>query len=51
MRFIQEERFSGLLASLFLRFGKEQTLAGFTAMNEALKQRAEAADPIATESR
>ncbi len=51
VQFIQEERFSGLLAPLLLRFLGKQTLAGFTAMNQALKERAEAADPIAAESR
>jgi hypothetical protein len=41
-RFVQAERFSGVLVPLF---GKtlERTRRGFEAMNEALKQRAEAA--------
>ena len=41
VRFVQEERFRGALVPLF---GKtlERTQHGFTAMNEALKRRAEA---------
>ena len=41
VRFVQAERFSGVLVPLF---GKslEKTQRGFTAMNEALKRRAEA---------
>jgi hypothetical protein len=41
-RFVQAERFSGMLVPLF---GKtlEQTRRGFEAMNEALRRRAEAA--------
>lgn len=41
VRFVQAERFSGVLVPLF---GKtlEKTKAGFIAMNEALKERAEA---------
>ncbi|HLM33283.1 MAG TPA: SRPBCC domain-containing protein [Gaiellaceae bacterium] len=41
VRFVQAERFTGLLVPLF---GKvlEKTQRGFTAMNEALKRRAEA---------
>jgi len=43
-RFRQEERFVGILASLIMRGGMlEATRQGFVAMNEALKQRAEAA--------
>ncbi|MGH2613811.1 MAG: SRPBCC family protein [Thermomicrobiales bacterium] len=41
VRFIQEERFSGLLAPLILRFIEHSTLEGFAAMNRALKARAE----------
>jgi hypothetical protein len=41
VRFIQEERFSGLLAPLILRFIERSTLEGFAAMNRALKARAE----------
>jgi hypothetical protein len=41
VRFIQEERFSGFLAPLILRFIGRSTLEGFTAMNRALKARAE----------
>ncbi|HVD10636.1 MAG TPA: hypothetical protein VNB88_08330, partial [Gaiellaceae bacterium] len=41
VRFVQAERFTGVLVPLF---GKslEKTRRGFTAMNEALKRRAEA---------
>lgn len=42
VRFVQEERFSGLLAPLVLRFAEAGTRAGFEAMNRALKVRAEA---------
>jgi hypothetical protein len=43
VRFVQSERFNGLLVPLF---GKtlEQTRQGFVQMNEALKRRAEAGD-------
>ena len=41
VRFIQEERFSGLLAPLVLRFVERSTRQGFEAMNQALKARAE----------
>lgn len=41
VRFIQEERFSGLLASLVMRFIERGTRQGFEAMNQALKARAE----------
>jgi hypothetical protein len=41
VRFIQEERFSGLLAPLILRFIERSTMEGFAAMNRALKARAE----------
>ena len=41
VRFVQEERFSGALAPLILRFIRESTLEGFAAMNRALKARAE----------
>jgi hypothetical protein len=40
-RFVQAERFSGVLVPL-LRKTLEQTRHGFEAMNEALRQRAEA---------
>lgn len=43
VRFVQEERFSGLLAPLVLRFVEAGTRAGFDAMNAALKARAERA--------
>ncbi len=42
VRFVQEERFSGVLAPLILRFIRQSTLEGFAAMNRALKARAEA---------
>jgi hypothetical protein len=41
VRFIQDERFSGLLAPLVMRFIERATRQGFEAMNEALKARAE----------
>ena len=41
VRFIQEERFTGLLAPLVLRFVERGTRQGFEAMNQALKARAE----------
>jgi hypothetical protein len=41
VRFVQEERFTGLLAPLILRFIERGTRQGFEAMNRALKLRAE----------
>jgi len=41
VRFIQEETFRGILVSFFLRQMRAGTLAGFEAMNRALKARAE----------
>ena len=41
MRFVQEERFAGLLAPLVFRFVERGTRRGFEAMNLALKARAE----------
>ena len=41
VRFVQEERFAGLLAPLVLRFVERDTRQGFEAMNRALKARAE----------
>ena len=41
VRFVQEERFAGLLAPLLLRFVERGTRQGFEAMNRALKARAE----------
>jgi hypothetical protein len=41
VRFVQEERFTGLLAPLVLRFIERATRRGFEAMNHALKTRAE----------
>ena len=41
VRFVQEERFTGLLAPLVLRFVERDTQQGFEAMNRALKARAE----------
>ena len=41
-RLIHGERFSGLLSGLIMKRISEDTLAGFKAMNEALKRRAEA---------
>lgn len=48
-RFIQEERFSGLLAPLFLRFIERSTQQGFAAMNQALKARSEQPQPPASD--
>ena len=42
-RFIQGEKFSGVLVGLFLHRMEAATKAGFDAMNRALKERAEAA--------
>ena len=41
VRFVQAERFSGLLVPLVLRFVERGTRQGFEAMNQALKVRAE----------
>jgi hypothetical protein len=41
VRFIQEERFTGLLVPLVMRFIERGTRQGFEAMNQALKARAE----------
>ena len=41
VRFVQEERFAGLLAPLVLRLVERGTRQGFEAMNWALKARAE----------
>jgi hypothetical protein len=41
VRFVQEERFTGLLAPLVLHFVERGTRQGFEAMNQALKARAE----------
>jgi hypothetical protein len=41
VRFVQEERFTGLLAPLVLGFVERGTRQGFEAMNQALKARAE----------
>lgn len=40
-RFIHEERFSGVLASLFLKYYRSQTETSFELMNRALKARSE----------
>jgi hypothetical protein len=45
VRFVQEERFSGLLVPLLAKSLDTHTLPGFEAMNRALKARAEAAGP------
>ncbi|MEA2595533.1 MAG: hypothetical protein QOF01_2002 [Thermomicrobiales bacterium] len=45
VRFVQEERFAGLLAPLVLRFVERGTRQGFEAMNQALKARAEQPAP------
>lgn len=41
-QFTQGERFSGILVGIFVAQMEGATKAGFTAMNQALKQRAEA---------
>ena len=41
VRFTQEERFTGVLVPLFARSLEQHTLAGFQAMNQELKRRAE----------
>jgi hypothetical protein len=41
IRFVQSETFRGVLVPLFLRLMRAGTLAGFNAMNRALKQRVE----------
>lgn len=41
-RFVQREEFRGVLVRLMLRVAGKSTRAGFVAMNEALKARAEA---------
>ena len=41
VRFVQREKFTGMLASLMLRMIGENTLRGFEAMNKALKARSE----------
>ncbi len=46
VRFVQEERFAGLLAPLLLRFLDHRTRQGFDAMNRALKARAELPAPV-----
>jgi hypothetical protein len=43
VRFIQSERFSGILASLVTSLIRSSTKQGFEAMNQALKERAEVA--------
>jgi hypothetical protein len=45
VRFVQEERFGGLLAPLVLPFVRRGTRQGFEAMNQALKARAEQTVP------
>lgn len=43
VKFIQRENFKGMMANLFLKKIGPSTQTGFEAMNQALKQRAEAA--------
>jgi hypothetical protein len=43
VRFVQKERFTGVLVPLFARSLDDHTLCGFNAMNAALKERVEAA--------
>jgi hypothetical protein len=42
VRFVQQERFTGVLVPLFARNLDDHTLRGFNAMNAALKGRVEA---------
>jgi hypothetical protein len=42
-RFVQSERFDGILAGPLQRSARDRTLAGFEAMNRALAERARAA--------
>ena len=42
VRFVQSERFSGILSPLVMAFTGRSTRQGFEAMNQALKERAEA---------
>jgi hypothetical protein len=42
VRFVQSERFSGILSPLIMAFIGRSTRQGFEAMNQALKERAEA---------
>ena len=44
-RFVQSEQFSGVLAPLIMRMIGNRTLRSFEAMNAALKERVEAANP------
>jgi hypothetical protein len=46
-RFLQSERFDGILAGLLQRSIRDRTLAGFEEMNRALAQRARAAGSMA----
>jgi hypothetical protein len=48
VRFVHEERFTGLLVPLFARGLDQHTRPGFDAMNAALKARAEAPVAAAT---
>ena len=43
VRFVQQERFTGVLVPLFARSLDDRTVRGFNAMNAALKARVEAA--------
>jgi hypothetical protein len=45
VRFVQEERFAGVLAPLLLRFTEGSTREGFAAMNAALRARVEQMAP------
>ena len=51
VRFVQEERFTGLLAPLLMRFIERGTRRGFETMNQALKARAEQPAPSRESSR
>ena len=41
-RFVQKEQFKGILVPLLMLMARKSTLRGFEAMNQALKERAEA---------
>ena len=51
VRFVQQERFTGLLVPLFARSLDRHTRAGFEAMNAALKARAETPRAVGSQVR
>ena len=46
VRFLHEENFTGILVPLFMGMMKTGSLAGFNAMNRAIKERAERAEAV-----